>query len=535
VSTTLSSCSNVLAVLTLAAKRSAGKPRRLQRHAGRADGGKSDIRELRVLGDWAYHPQHPIGQSPSNLLKGLGRWQAYWREVVRAAAFHSSVGSDRTNSLSSDGLKMPVFFVPALALCFLLTLSCAGYASPCPTGLENVDEKEAQNGYEETEILNRAISEADKNISIGLATDIVDRDLSVYGNPIFSDYIRARAFSVRALAKEVLGRPPAEVLSDRLQAAELGSFSATQAVLFALLKAKEDSSDDSGVAVHTDLLERLAWLATLQGDACAAKTLADIKLSKAELESNINLSELIFIQVSAVANSGGSPGDRLFSFFELVKGYGAKRVEEALELYSPVGSVVRSSDPRLPPRGYITTMTLMAMEQHSLRRQYIPFKVEGKDETESAVDFLNRMNSLASREDISMRLYLLSPHVVEGQNDFALRMDLSTLLPTISAGDIVVVRCGPLAHMATVMAIDREGSRIYFYDPFFEFWQPSHNDCVSQLSLVKALPGRYLAGILFSELASMLEVVYTDRDFHSLAFGMFERLLEQQKGELKSN
>jgi hypothetical protein len=79
------------------------------------------------------------------------------------------------------------------------------------------------------------------------------------------------------------------------------------------------------------------------------------------------------------------------------------------------------------------------------------------------------------------------------------------------------VRCGPLGHTAIVYKIDRAKQLVYFTDPLYEFWLPSHNACIRRFDLVPSEDGRFLAAVPTEEVMSVLQALVTFRDPQSPA------------------
>ena len=85
------------------------------------------------------------------------------------------------------------------------------------------------------------------------------------------------------------------------------------------------------------------------------------------------------------------------------------------------------------------------------------------------------------------------------------------MIDELAAGDIAFVRCGPLSHMATVYSVDRENDSIDFVDPIYQFWQPTHNSCISSFSFRDIEFGRSLVRVSFREVAQITEAFSTIR------------------------
>jgi hypothetical protein len=84
---------------------------------------------------------------------------------------------------------------------------------------------------------------------------------------------------------------------------------------------------------------------------------------------------------------------------------------------------------------------------------------------------------------------------------------LAELIP----GDRVFVGCGPLSHVAFFFRRDETKKRLLFLDPNYEFWQPTHNSCVTSFEFVEDKHNRYLSSVPEDDVESMIEAVITLR------------------------
>ena len=106
-------------------------------------------------------------------------------------------------------------------------------------------------------------------------------------------------------------------------------------------------------------------------------------------------------------------------------------------------------------------------------------------------------------------LLLTSPTALKDPNIIRVRTQ-SQLMENLQNGDRLVVRCGQLTHMAIVWSVDARN--VVFLDPFYEFWQPTHNVCVKHMNLIAYKYSRLLVGVPRDEVGKMLEAIATIRD-----------------------
>ena len=109
------------------------------------------------------------------------------------------------------------------------------------------------------------------------------------------------------------------------------------------------------------------------------------------------------------------------------------------------------------------------------------------------------------------RLYLLVPAGVNESDPYVLNVPRKSVLSNILRDDTVIVRCGPISHVAVVYNFTEQQDRILFIDPLYEYWQPSHNACMSGYQLVDGPNNGYLVSVSASEVSAILQGVITRR------------------------
>ncbi len=77
---------------------------------------------------------------------------------------------------------------------------------------------------------------------------------------------------------------------------------------------------------------------------------------------------------------------------------------------------------------------------------------------------------------------------------------------------MIVVGCGDLVHMARIYRVDRTAGTVDFVDGLFEYWQSSHNSCISSFQFVPFIHGGYLIRVPLRDVAAIVQAVMTFRD-----------------------
>jgi hypothetical protein len=90
--------------------------------------------------------------------------------------------------------------------------------------------------------------------------------------------------------------------------------------------------------------------------------------------------------------------------------------------------------------------------------------------------------------------------------------DPEQLLNVLLPGDQVFVSCGVLNHYAIVWKVDKKNKKLYFLDPFFEFWQPHVNVCITSSHQVPYKYNRYLTEVSSDEVKKIVVAIITIRD-----------------------
>lgn len=93
----------------------------------------------------------------------------------------------------------------------------------------------------------------------------------------------------------------------------------------------------------------------------------------------------------------------------------------------------------------------------------------------------------------------------------ALKKSKREIMAELKPGDRVFVNCGGLAHVTILYRRNAGTGELLFLDPLHQFWQPSHNSCVTSYQLKHERANRYLTVVKEAEVEEMLQAAFTFR------------------------
>lgn len=186
--------------------------------------------------------------------------------------------------------------------------------------------------------------------------------------------------------------------------------------------------------------------------------------------------------------------------------------DQAMRTCSLSGGAVTSKIPRLPGRSTLTAAYVDLRMRSSLGRQLSVFFEEDKPENKHRLDDVFKVHRrwVRLRNPLADLWLLINQRYAAGSD--AIVLEGNQLMDNLLAGDEIVVRCGRLVHHSQVWAIDQTKQEVLLEDPFYEFWQPTHNRCVTVFERQPYKYERYLVRISLLELRRVLVAVMTVRD-----------------------
>ncbi len=184
---------------------------------------------------------------------------------------------------------------------------------------------------------------------------------------------------------------------------------------------------------------------------------------------------------------------------------------EVMEMMSLSNGQKLSAIQGLPGRSTLVSAYVDLIMRKGLRFVWKAFFQEDKGDVTFTLQevFENYRNII--RKNPLADLWLLINNKYDSGNK-ALSLNTDKLIDNTLPGDQIVVRCGRLSHYSTVWSIDKSKNEVYLLDPFDEFWQPSHNRCVTAYEHQPYKYKRYLTRVSYSELQEILVAVFSIRD-----------------------
>ncbi len=189
------------------------------------------------------------------------------------------------------------------------------------------------------------------------------------------------------------------------------------------------------------------------------------------------------------------------------------QLSTALRRYSLTGGDAPTMG-RLPGRSTLTA----AYVDYGMRRQlafiWRAFFSNGAPDA-TLMESFERLRSLTTDNPFAETYLLLAGTTRPGADVILTVPDRTALSAAMLPGDSFVVRCGVLVHQAVVWSVNRTTGGVTVLDPFYEFWQPSHNRCVRTFGLIpyrQARGDRELVQLSLPEVVPLLEGVIATRD-----------------------
>jgi len=196
----------------------------------------------------------------------------------------------------------------------------------------------------------------------------------------------------------------------------------------------------------------------------------------------------------------------------IVEKYGEAIAARAIARYGLTGGAFASTLDGLPGRDVRTAMVTEGLLTTAY--QLSPFQIEdaaatGEMPVETIADTFAEWRQAAAEYPAMAFLVSTAP---TGGDRQKIQTTRAAMIAEVRPGDAVFLRCGPLSHVAVVYVIDKIRGRIELIDGFYQFFRPTHNECVSQYSFVDQGLGRFSTRVEFDEFGAMLQALFTIRD-----------------------
>jgi hypothetical protein len=336
------------------------------------------------------------------------------------------------------------------------------------------------------------------------ATRIVKRPTSAFKSQKDEQFVKANALYFGGQAAAESGRDE-EALGEFRQSAEMGKSSAYVEVAGRLtIQAASQSSADARKKLFYEAQHYYEGCAELGDPACMdilAKTYQ--KLNRKDEENYWFLLKQMNRSAAEMENV-----DRFYKqqFTDEDRAILARVMHER----SLSGGEVNSPIKRLPGRSTLTSAFVDNLMRRQLEFVWRAFFSPSASDESVYQSFQHYRSHVPSNPFATA--YLLVPQAVGSTDDTIVSLlSLADLASNLLSGDELFVRCGPLTHAAVLWSLDSKKD-VLLLDPFYEFWQPSHNACIKSMKLVPYRYRRDLVQIPFADLKNMLQGVITVRD-----------------------
>lgn len=335
-----------------------------------------------------------------------------------------------------------------------------------------------------------------------LCDGLIKRDGSLFYSLPYANWVKSLAYIERGEAKFALTSNERDALADTAEAALLGNIKAARNISLKMLRQVQNPEG-------ARILEQGLRIGAELGDSESALMLGGDMWPNSLSDREKAYWSLVALGMDA-SMSAERTDKNVHNAFALA---GDTGVSQAIHDYSPLGGLTRANTAAgLPGRGVLATMFCDAF----LRREYgynygKRAPTTKAAESPSSLEVFRYMSAFA---DVlgRARAYLLVPGDRKFADPAIISLDSAEIARQLSPGDEVFVRCGPLTHVVRLYKIDRDAGTLGFVDGLFEYWQPSHNSCISSFDLAPLKLGGFLARVRLSEVLPMIQGVVTFRD-----------------------
>ncbi len=394
---------------------------------------------------------------------------------------------------------------------FLLCVALGASQLPCLAQMSFAEEQAFVRSYlpsgrsadgepERVKPISAAVAEKNYLAAIKLADALLVGGDDADESPQYNAFIRSQALYYRADARSRSGGAWDAVWTDLRSAAELGNVRATRALINAWQAIERDQQAAGGFAPPpAEIARTYAIAADLGMDAGLAA------LARGPQGGALPPSERLYwrlrLALMPTAEGGATSMARMIGI------EGEPVIGAALARHASVGGPFASTTAGLPGRDVAATL----YAEHRLRRIVVTGlgfrspRVETRTPPTVLEDF--RFQALQAAKIGMANLLLLVPGSASGPKANVVRMPREGVAAEVRAGDKVWVTCGALSHTAEVFDIDRARDIVRLVDATWEFWQPSHNDCVTAFAHERTAYGFYVVALKWSQLVPIIDAV----------------------------
>ncbi|MEP3255948.1 MAG: hypothetical protein ABJN26_22655 [Stappiaceae bacterium] len=213
-------------------------------------------------------------------------------------------------------------------------------------------------------------------------------------------------------------------------------------------------------------------------------------------------------------------GDRVASkarkqeaFSTIAQQIGQEEAADLLREFSLLGGLKEPSDLGLPGRGLIESYFIENDLRGSVGKAR-PGPFNPNEEIPQAPTIRQAFQLFQGLfDEIGYgQPYILLPGEETSDDPDVIYATKDRIFAELSPGDRLYASCGALSHVSIVYSIDEIEGSVSFIDPAFQFWMPSHNQCITEADLKDIGLGKFATVIPISQLKKTLVAVMTFRD-----------------------
>ena len=355
----------------------------------------------------------------------------------------------------------------------------------------------------------KALEENRLQDAIRICNELIDRDNALFRNKTEASWIKSEAYRYKADATYRMNGNLDEVIELLKPAADAGNLLADKKITEIMWRKFEGDPDYAAVEASPGELTKYLRIGAELGDALSA-----VMLGASNSPAGLAEREKVYWPLVGFALSiNDDVAFRRRMIAGVIGRAGKEEVTAAIKEYSLLPPTTPAGPGVLPGRGLVATIYADA----TLRRDYgFSYGRRGTEGTQSgptpSVYEIFKAHQAYANVAGDIRAFLLVPGTRRFDDPSLLSVPKDDLSLLINPSDSVFVRCGPLTHLAMVHHVDRTQNRIYLSDDLWEFWQPSHNFCITHFDLVSFQHGGFLAVVPLSEFMAVLEAVAAYRD-----------------------
>jgi hypothetical protein len=345
--------------------------------------------------------------------------------------------------------------------------------------------------------------------AIKYCNDVIARDEQGFRSKPEATWIKSEAYRYKADATFRLKGNRQEAMQLLKSAADLGNLLADKAITEGIWRKFEGDPDYASIEATSAELGMYLHIGAELGDAMSA-----VMLGSRNYPGPITKHEQTYWAIIGFAlaiNDDIKYRRRMIQ--SAISRIGESETAAAITEFSDVPARTAAGPGSLPGRGLVATIYADATMRREYGYSYGRRGTEGMRQGPSP-DNLEVFKALQGYANVAgdIEAFLLVPVARKYENHAIISAKMDDVLSVIGPSDYVFVSCHSLSHVAMVHHIDRGTNLVYLIDGLWQFWQPSHNSCISQFDLVPFKHGGFLAKVSLADLGVVLKAVVTLRD-----------------------